>query len=159
MEMLDVYDKNGFKTGKVIERGNKNLAADEFIKLAVIWIKCEDKYLLQKTSLKKDGKYAATGGHVPAGSNSRDQISIEVKEELGLDLCDGKIQILGTLKKDNGLFDVYLYEDNALKNFNFVLQKSEVAAVEWLTKRQIEDLIKKDMLRKSSQLHFEKFIK
>lgn len=40
MELLDVYDDNGQKTGKVVERGTKDdsLARGEHIAVAIIYI-------------------------------------------------------------------------------------------------------------------------
>ena len=43
MEILDLYDNKGILLGKTIERGNKNFASNEHIKLATIWIKCKEK--------------------------------------------------------------------------------------------------------------------
>ena len=45
------------------------------------------------------------------------------------------------------------------QNTKFVLQESEVESVSWLDKSQIDVLIKNGVFRKSSQMHYEKFIK
>ncbi len=159
MEILDIYDANGKRTGKTIERGSKDLQEGQFIKLAVVWIKCKNKFLIQKaSSALKDGKYAVSGGHVPAGVESRKQAAVELNEELGIDIRQDKLKFLGMLKMKTRIFDVYLYEDDTLNKQKFTLQESEVDGVYWFTKDEIKTLIAKDLFRKSSQLHFEAYI-
>jgi len=160
MEKLDIYDIDGNLTGKIINRGDKNFQEGEYIKLAVIYIKANNKYLMQKCSELKGGEYAITGGHVPSGFTSFEQASIEVKEELGLDLDSNKLKFLGThIKGAHGMFDVYLYEDDSIFDFNFILQEEEVESVCWLTKEEIEELIDKNLVRTSTVEHYNKFIK
>jgi len=160
MEKLDIYDINGNRTGKTIIRGDKNFADGEYIKLAVIYFKANNKYLLQKCSKEKGGEYAVTGGHVPCGYTSFQQAIIEVKEELGLEIDSNKLKFLGThIKGAHAMFDVYLYEDDSIFDFNFVLQEEEVESVCWLTKEEIQNLINKNLLRASSTEHYNKFIK
>lgn len=159
MELLDVYNKKGELTGKVVARGDDNLAEDEYIKLAVVWIKCKDKFLIQKTSKEKGGVFAVSGGHVPTGVTSLTQAKTELNEELGISIKEDKCKMLGNLIISHRIFDVYIYEDESLSNFNFVLQECEVESVSWLTKKEIESLISKNLFRKSSQMQYEKFIK
>lgn len=159
MELLAIHNKNGEPTGKSIIRGNKNLKDDEYIKLAVLWIKCNDKFLIQKTSLEKGNEFAVTGGHVPFGETSLTQACIEAEEELGLIINPNEIVLVGTLTFGHGIFDIYLYENNNLQTHNFVLQESEVESIEFLTKHQIDELIKQDKFRKTSAIQFEDFIR
>lgn len=158
MEKLDLYNSNGEKLNKTIFRGTKP-EDGEFIKLAVIYIKSRNKYLLQKCSEQKGGEFAVTGGHVSAGNSSEEQAVIEIKEELGIDIDKTKLTFVGSMFKGKAIFDVYVYEDNNLIDFNFDLQLEEVAEVCWLTKTEIEDLIGKGVVRESTCLHYNKFIK
>ncbi len=159
MEILDLYNAKGERLGKTIERGSKDMSEGEYIKLAVLWIKCKDKYLIQKTSQEKGGEYAVTGGHVPAGIDSLEQAVVEAEEELGLKLYVGDLDFLGNILLKHAMFDVYIYENDKLNEFDFVLQESEVEKVEWLPKDEIENLIDEGLVRKSSVKHYEKFIK
>jgi len=160
MEILDLYDIKGNKLDKTIERGQKT-NENEYIKLAVVWIKSDIRYLVQLCSEEKGGQYAVTGGHVTAGNTSLEQAVIECKEELGIDLNPKELQFLGCIYRGQAIFDVYLYEDEsyALADKEFELQKSEVEDVVWLTKNDIEDLILKGQVRESSAEHYFKFIK
>lgn len=158
MEKLDLYDKDGNLLGKTIFRGEKPNEG-EFIKLAVVYLKSGNKFLMQKCSVAKGGEYAITGGHVSAGNTSKMQAVVEVGEELGFDIDEQKLQFVGNIFKGKAIFDVYLYEDEKLANLTFTLQEEEVEAVCWLTKEEIEDLIDQGVVRESSRQHYEKFFK
>ncbi len=158
MEILDIYDKFGGKTGKTIVRGNKNFGDNEYIKLATLWLKSKDKYLLQVCSKEKGGEYAVTGGHVKTGATSLTQAVIEALEELNLDLQEDSLQFLGSIIIKHAIFDIYLHEDDNLSNYKFTLQTSEVESVLWLTKNQIESL-PENLLRKSTKLQYDQYIK
>lgn len=158
MEKLGLYNKRNIATGEWIERGQKP-TGDNYVKLTVVWLKCGDKYLIQNCSEEKGGEYAVTGGHVPFGIDSFDQACIETEEELGLKLDKDKLKPLGMLVMKNAMFDTYIYEDETLKDFNFVLQESEVDSVHFFTKAEIEYLINKGLFRKSSEKQFKAFIK
>lgn len=157
MEKLDVYDIDGNKTQKVVNRGEQ-LGQGEYIKLAVVYLKCGNKYLVQKCSKQKGGEYAITGGHTTSGNTSKQQAHIEVMEELGIMIDKQKLVYLGNIIKGHGIFDVFLYEDNNLEKQKFVLQAEEVENVFWFDKTQICDLIDKKLMRESSCLHYLKFI-
>ena len=157
MEKLDIYDIDGNKTQKVVNRGEQ-LGQGEFIKLAVVYLKCGDKYLVQKCSEQKGGEYAITGGHTTSGNTSKQQAQVEVMEELGILMDEQKLTYLGNVIKGHGIFDVFLYNDNNLEKQKFVLQTEEVENVFWLNKSQICELIDKKLMRESSCLHYLKFI-
>lgn len=159
MEILDIYDSNGNPTGKKITRGKDKLNENEFIKLVVVWIEDNGKYLIQKTSKEKDSVYAITGGHLTSGNSETEQIVIEVREELGVDIDEKELKLLGNIILKNAIFEVYLCKNQINKNTKFTLQKEEVEDVFWMNKVEIEDLIKKGVFRKSSKEHYEKFIK
>ena len=158
MEYLDIYDINSNKTGKTIARGDKNLGDNEYIKLATIWLKCKDKYLLQICSEEKGSEYAVTGGHVPAGSTPQDQAIVEAEEELGINLDNSHLKHMGQVILRHAVFETFIYEDDSLDDFEFVLQESEVAGVVWLSQDEIENL-PQDILRKSTRAQFDTFIK
>ena len=158
MEYLDIYDNNGNKTGKQIERGNKNLGENEYIKLSTLWLKSGDKYLLQVCSEEKGSEYAVTGGHVSAGNDAKFQAILEAEEELGLHIDSDRLSHLGRIIIRKAMFEVFMLEDDSLQSKTFTLQKEEVAEVLWLTKSEIESL-PDDILRKSTKIQYETFIK
>ena len=159
MELLDVYDINNNKTGKTVLRGDKNLSEGEFIKLVVIWIEDDGKYLVQKCSEDKGSVYAITGGHTTSGNTATTQAVIEIQEELGVEIKEEDLKQLGIITIKNAMFEVYILKDKIKQGTKLVLQESEVESVSWLDREQIENLIKNGVFRKSSQMHYEKFIK
>ena len=160
MYKRQIYDKDGREIpNKKILRGDKSLADDEYIKLAIVWIKSNNKYLIQKSSTQKGGDYAVSGGHVPYGVSSREQALVELKEELGISINKDQLEMVGNIFLPHCIFDVYLYEDDSISNSSFVLQESEVEAVYWLSKDEINTLVKQGVFRNSSRLQYEKFFK
>lgn len=159
MELLDVYDINGNKTGRIVERNNCSLTENEKVKVVVVWLKCGNKFLIQKVSKQKGGLFAVTGGAVSSGNTSKIQAQIEVMEELGYNLDLSHLKFLGSFIHNDAIFDVYMFENNNLIKTNFVLQESEVESIYWLSKTEIEEKINMGIFRKSSIKGFEKFIK
>ena len=159
MELLDLVDINGNSLGKTVERGNCEIKEGEYIVITVVYLKSNDKYLLQLTSKEKGNVYAVTGGHVPHGLTSREQTVVECKEELGLDLDIDRLEYLGVVYRKQAMFTVYLYEDDNLINEKITLQEEEVADAFWLTKEEIDSLIEKDLVRESTCKSYNKFIK
>ena len=159
MELLGLFDNNGKYLDKSIVRGDKNFKDGENIKLATVWIKKEDKYLIQKCSVQKGGEYAVSGGHVTYGNTSNEQAVIELNEELGLDVEQNDLKFLGMIQRGHAIFDVYLIENNNLNIDISKLQEEEVESIHWLTKNQIEKLIANNKFRKSSEEQYDKFIK
>lgn len=163
MELLDVYDINRKKLDKTIVRGETVLCDGEFVLITTIWIRSGIRFLIQHTSKQKGSTYAVTGGCVSAGNTSKQQIKIECQEELGFDLKDENILLLGSLVVPDmrAILDVYLYEDEDvdLEQIEYHLQESEVESISWLSKNEIEDLILKDNFRPSSAEQYMKLIR
>lgn len=160
MELLEVCDINKVPTGKVIARGEK-LGKDEYIRGVSIFIKNGIRYLIQLTSKEKNSVYAVTGGCLSKGNDSITQAVIECQEELGLDIEKENLTFLGTVLINDVIIDSYIYEnsDRDLEEFDFVLQKEEVEKILWLSKDEIEDMILKDMIRKSTAQAYLQYVK
>ncbi len=157
MEVLDLYDDNKKITGKTVVRGSK-IEDGYHILLSVIFIKNSDgKYLIQKSSSKKDNLYSLTGGHVLANENSKDAIIREVKEELGLDIKDELIIYVSSLTLNTPIFDIYYLEkDIDLNTLN--IEKDEVSNVYFMDLEKIKKLIENKNFKESHAKLFLKFI-
>lgn len=143
MELLDIYNKNGEVTGKVIPRGTKieEFGEDEHIAVAIIYIQNNDgKFLLQKTSKAKGSLYSSTGGHVTHGETPLETIIRETKEEIGLDISNENIISLGNICVDFPVrFIFYLKKDIDLESL--ILDKNEVESVNYYSKDEIRSII------------------
>ena len=156
MEFLKVLDDDKNELSKKVERG-KTLNEGEHILLAIIIIENNNnKYLIQKTSKQKGNCYAFTGGHILYNETSKEGIIREVKEELGIKV--NKPTYITDIKLGIPFMDIY-YLKQGLKKDELKLQKEEVESIEFLSKEEILNLIKKGRLRQSHSKAFDKFLK
>ena len=159
MEILDLFNKDGTPLGKTIQRGNKDFLDGEFIKIVTVWIKCKNKYLIQKTSPSKHNEYAVSGGHIPTGSTPQKQALVELKEELGVNLKESDLNYLGNIIIGHVIFESFIVIDDDFDKYKFNLQESEVSNIDWFTIEELNNLVHETNFRKSSALQYEKFIK
>lgn len=160
MELLDVYDDNGKITGRVVERGNKDIEfnSGEHIAVSIIFIEnSKGEYLIQKTSKQKGGLYTSTGGHVNHGERPIETIRREISEELGIDVSEDKIIDLGFVIFDFPIrFLFYLKKD--IKLSDIVLQDEEVESVSFMSLDEIENIINNKLMLESHALVFDKIL-
>ena len=141
MELLDVYNDEGVKIDKVVQRGDVgSLLPGEHIAVAIIYIENDEgKFLMQKTSREKGGLYSSTGGHVDHGEKPIDTIKREVEEELGINIDDDTIIDLGYLLFDLPIrFVFYLKKNIDLSEVK--IQDEEVDSVSYMS---VDDIKKK----------------
>ena len=70
MEQRDLYDVNRKLIGKTIFKGD-SIPENSYIIVVLVFIQnSEGKFLIQKRSKIKNGKYATTGGHPKSGEDS-----------------------------------------------------------------------------------------
>ena len=152
-EYVDLYDENKQLTGEKIfrEKGKKFLTPKGKYTIVVITfiINSEGKYLIQKTSTRKNGVWALIGGHVKSGQTSVIAIKEEIFEEIGIDIDVNDIKLFKTYKYEDAFKDVYVINQDIDLN-KVKLEKDEVEKVIYLTKEEIYDLIKNNNLRKTN---------
>ena len=108
------------------------------------------------TSKQKGDCYAFTGGHILYNETSREGIIREAKEELGIKV--NKPTYITDIKLGIPFMDIY-YLKRDIKKDKLKLQKEEVESIEFLSKEEILNLIKKGKLRQSHYKAFDKFLK
>lgn len=160
MEWLDVYDNNGNRTGRKVIRGDKSaLGENEHIALAVIFIENDEgKFLIQKTSNEKGGEFSSTGGHVDSGETPLEAIKREVKEEIGIDIYDDKIEEYGFLSYDRPLRYMFYIKKNVNINDTHI-QESEVEYMKYMSVEEIRRLIDSEQMLKSHGIMFNELMK
>lgn len=160
MELLDVYDCSGNKTGRVVERGNKDeiFNDNEHIAVAIIYIENDKgEFLIQKTSKEKGGHYSSTGGHINHGEDAFSTIVREVKEELGVDISNDNIISLGHICVDFSVRFMFYLKKNINLN-DITLQKDEVESVLYMSVDKIKDFFDKGLMHKGHYKVLEKVL-
>lgn len=144
-ERRDLYDKERRPIGKTIGKGDE-IPEGTYILVVLVFIQNDEgKFLIQKRSAIKNGKYATTGGHPVAGQTSKQGIIQEVKEELGLEMVPEKVQWYygGRLDDERVFWDDFYYKVDNIDLTSLKLQKEEVESVCWLSADEIMELKEK----------------
>lgn len=150
MELLDVYNEKGERTGKVVDRSadDASFVDGERIAVAIIYIENDKhEFLIQKTSKQKGNIYSATAGHVLHNEKPIETIIREVKEELGIDISNEDIVDLGCLVVDFPVRFIFYLKKNIDLNELF-LQKDEVQEVMYMSEKEIRTEIEKGTMNK-----------
>lgn len=156
MEKRDLYDENRNLTGETMYKGEE-IPVGKYIVVVLVYIQnSEGKFLIQKRSERKNGKYATTGGHPKSGEDSIQGIITEVKEEIGIEIKpeDLKLYYVGREDSEQVFFDDYYAKIDVPNIEKLELQEEEVASVHWFTGEEIHELMKQGKFFKN---HYEEF--
>ena len=158
MELLQLFDENKNMLNEGIERDKKKeVPQGKYFMIILLFIENNNKFLIQKTSANRESIYATTGGHVTFGDDALKTVIKEAQEELGLEVKKEDLKEIETLKQKYGYMTIYYYNKNVDIN-NLKLQEEEVESVNWMSIDEINDLIDKDMFRKSHIVPFQKVL-
>lgn len=158
MEIIDVYNKRREKTNKTCERGKEK---DGEYGLSVhIWImNKEGKFLVQKRSKNKKifpDMWSLTAGAVDTGETSEEGAIRETKEEIGINIEKEEFELILSIKRKHNFLDIWLVrKDIDLKDI--VMQEEEVQKVKWVTKEELEEMIKNNEVAGSVTLYYKMF--
>ncbi len=156
MEKRDLYDINRKPTGKTIFKGDP-IPEGNYILVNLVYIQNnEGKFLIQKRSVAKNGKFATTGGHPKEGETSLEGIMTEIKEEIGLDVNPKELKLYFSDRFDSEqvFADAYYLKMDVPNIEDLILQKEEVDSVHWFTADDIRSLMKEGKYFKN---HYEEF--
>lgn len=176
MEMFDIIDADGNKTGAIKERGVVHregaLHATSHIWIARKNQKSGYDILLQKRSGCKDshpGCYdISSAGHIGAGDEALASALRELEEELGIqarpeDLIEFGVQyknyegeFYGRPFKDNQRSILYLYKE-PVDMKELVLQESEIESVIWMDYKEALEAIRNNTMKHC--IYEEEFLK
>jgi len=148
MELWDILDGDGKKTGKTVERG-KPMRQDEYHLVVHVWIKNSNgEFLITKRTPNKKtlpNVWETTVGSAIAGEDSLKATLREVKEEISIDLSDTNGKYLFRLKRQQhdfpDLIDVWLFKED-VDITKVIYQPEEVCGAKWATPRNIQSAIK-----------------
>ncbi len=161
MEIWDVLDGNGLKTGKTVARGRCFLKPGEYHLVVHIWIVSSDgRFLLQRRSDNKKlmpGEWAATGGAAISGESSFEAASRELFEELGISSNQQTLRKILRLKRRNSLLDIWMITCDTEAE-KLTLQKSEVAEARWVSVDELQKMINDGLFHNYGKDYFEQVL-
>ena len=161
MEKRDLYDENRNLTGETIFKGEK-IPDERYIVVVLVFMQnAEGKFLIQKRSKIKNGKYATTGGHPKSGENSIQGVITEVEEEIGLKLKEEDLQLYfsGKSEEEQVFWDDYYIKMDIPNISELKLQYEEVESLHWFSVEEIKKLMQEDKFFKNHYEEFENLIK
>lgn len=146
VEIWDILDKNGRRTGKTIVRGKRGLGKGEYHLVVHIWIVNDrGEFLIQKRSDKRPlmpGEWAATGGSAFSSESSRHAAARELNEEMGIRLGRKDLKLVKRMLRKFSLTDIWAARCNVdVDNLN--LQTEEVAKAKWVSADELKTMIRK----------------
>lgn len=151
MEKRDLYDINRNIIGKSIFK-NEPIPENTYIMMVVIFIQNDNnKFLIQKRSIDKGGKWATTGGHPKSGESSLEGIITEVKEELGITISNPIL--FKQANGENTICDLYYIKKN-IDIAEITIQKEEVTNVKWVSIDEINNLMNNNEFNKGHYMMF-----
>ena len=144
MEIFELFDRQGNKLNKQMERGSK-IQNGEYHKVVHIWIKDSNgMYLVQQRNKSTDRypyQWAPTAGAVLTGEEPIDAAIRETKEEIGVILDETELKHLKTMfvdhPKSSYIIDLFIVKKN-IKPDGLIYDETEVKAVSLMNLKQIE---------------------
>lgn len=159
VEYWDILDKDGNFTGRRMKREKFNhFRSGQYHLVVHIWIKnSKGEYLVQKRSAHRKpmpGEWAATGGSVQSGEDSRTAAIRELQEELGIRVRENEIRYGGRLTRKNSFVDLWHVGVDAPVD-SLVLQTEEVQEAKWVTKEELMGMIEDSQFHNYGKAYFD----
>ncbi len=169
MELIDILDEEGNKTGKTATIGQLHKEGQWHKVVGMIVYDFDKNILMQQRALKEKsdpGKWDIAGaGHINSEETEIEGIIRELKEEIGLHLREDQIKFFMSYKKEvtkkdvnkKHLEDIFIAQIDSKKNHTFTLQKEEVEQVKWLKVEEVKDLVKNKKVKSRENMYEELF--
>ena len=146
IELVDVYDENIQKTGKIINRKDKELLNEnEYIMAVHCWIINSKKQVLltqRSLNVNRGGMWEDTHGGAKSGEDSIQAMKRELSEELGIKVNDEELKLVKILKRKN-VFRVcfIIVKDILLDSISF--NDNEVMDCKYVSLDEFKEIIEK----------------
>lgn len=154
MEYLEVVDGKNVPTGEIVTRDEAHEKGLYHRHVSCWIINKKGLVLLQRrayTKVKNPGLWAKTGGHIDVGETPAHAAVREVKEEIGLEVCQDDLKCASIYKSsENTCFGYEFVIVTNKKENEFKLQKEEVCEVKYFTIEEIE----KSFIEKNPEFTF-----
>lgn len=156
MELVDIYDRNGNKTGRVQRRGSR-LKRGEYVLVVCVWVTDgRGKLLVTRRAPEKgvSGNFwENSGGAAQAGETSRQAIARELFEETGIRADQEEFEYLTSDRSGEALFDFY-FVCKDVPIGSIVLQKGETTDARWVSLEELDAMVRRGELPKPIAHHY-----
>lgn len=109
MELIDIYDKNRVRTGRVCQRGSRRRSG-EYGLVVCVWVHDGEGHLLLTRRAKGKsfaGTWENSGGAAQAGEDSLTAVMRELREETGICAAPEAFEFLNSTRDGSNFYDHY----------------------------------------------------
>lgn len=143
MEMWDIYDNRGLKTGKIKKRADI-LNSGEYHLATEVWIiNDKSEILIQKRSSNREvlpNIWALTTGCMISGEDTLNGAIREVKEEIGMSIKRDDLKFVRRIFRTDTIWDIYFVYRNVDLS-KLTLQAEEVSDVKLVSIHEFKDML------------------
>ena len=109
-EILDLYDRNGVRTGETMIRGTKVPAGRRVLIVSIVTLNSSGEILLTRRAEGKTyaGCWEITGGCVQSGETAAQGAVRELFEETGIQVTESELELRGTASGADYIHAFYL---------------------------------------------------
>lgn len=158
MELWDILDPSGNRTGRKMVRGQRRLLSGEYHLVVHIWpFNSNGQLLIQRragTCKLMPNEWAATGGSAVSGEESIAAAMRELHEEIGIKAEPEELLFAQRLKRKNSFLDVWFVKAD-VDIHSLRLQKEEVSEVRWISEDRLNHLVKQGRYHNYGREYFE----
>ena len=163
MELIDVLDENGIKTGQVLPRDEVHKKGLWHRAIVVAIVNEKNEILVQQRALDKEKNVGmwdiSAAGHISSGQDSlmaaAREISEEVSVSLGYSVEVKDFRFMFSFRKEQKFsddfmerqfYDFFILRQNGLNENNIRYQQSEVNAIRFVTITELNEMREKGLL-------------
>ena len=140
-EERDCYDNNSKPTGETYLKGDKLPEGCYPMVVMIVIQNSKGEFLMQKRVESKGGDWGVTGGHPKAGETPLEGMITEVKEELGIDISNFKLEIYDEGCDGVDCYKMY-YLNLDINVDDLIIQEEELTEVRWFSMDELEEMVR-----------------
>ena len=157
-EYRDLYDNNRKPVNKKMLKDGIQPKGLKYVTVVVfIFNPKNKKWLMQKRTKDKGGKWATTSGHPVSGTTSIQGMITEIKEELGLTVQEKELKLITTVQRKKKFADIY-YLEKIIDINEVKIQKEEVDDITWMSDKDIEAFYNENKFKKTHYNYYKALV-